>query len=176
MTASPLTSRFQIVERPVASPGKCAICGCTDRPVVDFGLDIEIFGVVYFCLICLTEAADTIGLVPEQRVRDAELEAGQSINSYLDQRELKVITNEQHRVLLDSVTRLSLALVSTKFDSVDSVDESDGTTDSEPAQGESGKPEGDAASSKQDSKPSRSRRPASVPSDSGNGSALDLNF
>lgn len=39
------------------SPGKCANCGATgrDRKYVDFGLTVELYGVVYICSICIGE-------------------------------------------------------------------------------------------------------------------------
>lgn len=173
MTASPLTSRFQIVERPYAHPGKCAVCGSTDRPSVDFGLDVEDYGVVYLCLVCLSEVGQIIGLVPEQRVRDAEIEAGQSITAWLNQRELKVITNEQLDLLTAGVTSLSTALVPVVFGNLDNVDEPGGTNLGVDAPAPDGEPATDSGSAKQDSKPSRRGRPASLSVDSGNG-PLDL--
>lgn len=174
MTAQPLLSRFQIVERPLALPGKCASCGSTDRPCVDFGCDIEDYGVVYFCLTCLTEIAQVIGLVPEQRVRDAELEAGQSVTDWLNARDLKVITNEQLAVLTDGVTRLSTALVPVVFDRVHHGDESGGTNDGAAGSEAPADDEKPADSPQQDSKPRGRGRPAGIPSDSSNGKPLDL--
>jgi hypothetical protein len=54
-------SRFTVYERPVANPGKCIVCGAVDRPVVDFGVDIEWadmgFGRAFFCVTCIKQAA-----------------------------------------------------------------------------------------------------------------------
>lgn len=172
MTAPSLTSRFQVVERPLAHPGKCAVCGSTDRPCVDFGFDVEDYGTVYFCLDCLTEVADVIGLVPEQRVRDAELETGQSVSDWLTSRDLKVVTNEQLAVLTANLTSLSTALVPVVFGHLDNVDEPGGTNGGTDAPASEGSTEGDTPSSGENSNPSRSRRSARVPANSSNG--LDL--
>ena len=51
------SSRFAVLETPVALPAKCAVCGTPQGPLVDFGLDIDMYGVVYFCLVCLEAAA-----------------------------------------------------------------------------------------------------------------------
>lgn len=63
-----VNSRFQVTQRPVVSPGKCASCGSVERPVVDFGLDIDFYGTVYLCVDCISEAFNAMvndGAVPE---------------------------------------------------------------------------------------------------------------
>lgn len=42
----------------LAQPGKCISCGSGDksRRYADFGLDIEFYGVVYLCELCLDHA------------------------------------------------------------------------------------------------------------------------
>jgi hypothetical protein len=53
-------SRFTVYDRPYELPGKCCVCGASDRPVVDFGRDIEWdngFGRAYFCKNCIKQAA-----------------------------------------------------------------------------------------------------------------------
>jgi hypothetical protein len=55
-----IQSRFIVYERPHALPGKCCVCGASDRPVVDFGRDIEWdngYGRAYFCVTCIKQAA-----------------------------------------------------------------------------------------------------------------------
>lgn len=64
MTTNPVQSRIQVIERPVAYPGKCAICGAVARPVVDWGLELEDYGAVYFCLDCIGQTATALGYVP----------------------------------------------------------------------------------------------------------------
>lgn len=47
---SMINGRFKYLERPAALPGKCAVCGRVDVPVLDFGLDVDYFGAVYICV------------------------------------------------------------------------------------------------------------------------------
>lgn len=68
MTLSP-NGRFKLLDAPFALPGKCAVCGFaasgedqTDRrQYLDFGLDIDYYGVVYICTTCLNEVAVGMG-------------------------------------------------------------------------------------------------------------------
>lgn len=45
-----INGRFKYLERPAALPGKCAVCGRVDVPVLDFGLDVDYFGAVVICV------------------------------------------------------------------------------------------------------------------------------
>lgn len=45
----------------MAFPAKCAICGSGTKKVVDFGLDIEFYGVVYLCEECVGTIAMVAG-------------------------------------------------------------------------------------------------------------------
>jgi hypothetical protein len=67
------SARFQVLDQPVALPGKCAVCGYTggsskdDRKFIDFGFDLDFYGVVYFCSKCLTSSINSVGWIsPEQ--------------------------------------------------------------------------------------------------------------
>lgn len=56
--------RFKVIEaNQMLAPGKCAGCGgFTKRHFVDFGLELDFYGVVYLCLeVCFTEVANQIG-------------------------------------------------------------------------------------------------------------------
>lgn len=59
------TSRIQILERPVAAPGKCIVCNAVDndggRKFIDFGEQIDWYGAVYFCTFCINELATVCG-------------------------------------------------------------------------------------------------------------------
>ena len=57
LSLSQINGRFQYLERPAALPGKCACCGAVDKPVIDFGFDLDFYGVIYLCVDCLGEAA-----------------------------------------------------------------------------------------------------------------------
>ncbi len=62
--------RFQVLNHnQLIAPGKCAGCGgFTDRHFIDFGLELDFYGVVYLCLeTCFTEVANQIGFIsPKQ--------------------------------------------------------------------------------------------------------------
>lgn len=63
-------SRFKLLDRPYAHPGKCAVCGAVNRPVVDFDLELDEYGAVYFCVTCLTQVAiDNLDLVQGEVLR-----------------------------------------------------------------------------------------------------------
>jgi hypothetical protein len=73
LTLSQINGRFKLLDRPAALPGKCAVCGAVDKPVVDIGLDLEFYGVVYFCVECMTAAAQVLGMVDGALLTRAEL-------------------------------------------------------------------------------------------------------
>lgn len=52
--------RFRILgQNELAMPGKCAVCGTSSGRFIDFGLDLDYYGVVYFCFEnCFREAAN----------------------------------------------------------------------------------------------------------------------
>lgn len=82
-----INGRFRYLERPAIAPGKCAVCGAVDRPVVDIGLDLDFYGVVYFCVDCLGEAsrvanAHATDTVP-QAVPLSTLLDFEAVNEYL---------------------------------------------------------------------------------------------
>lgn len=52
--------RIQVLDAPMAAPGHCAICGSTSGRMVDFGMNVEFYGVIYFCVDnCLVELANS---------------------------------------------------------------------------------------------------------------------
>lgn len=64
----PLTSRFKLLDRPAALPGRCALCGAHDRAVVDFGYQVEFYGALYFCVDpCLNELATGLGYISAEK-------------------------------------------------------------------------------------------------------------
>lgn len=56
---SVVNGRFKYLDKPAAAPGKCAVCGAVDRPVIDFGFDVDYYGAVYICVECM-KAANTV--------------------------------------------------------------------------------------------------------------------
>lgn len=58
-------SKYRIVDVPDLKPSKCANCGSTKndgRKYIDFGLDIDWFGIVFICGMCLIDIAKNMGL------------------------------------------------------------------------------------------------------------------
>lgn len=102
-----VTSRFSVLERPTLSPGKCAVCGAVDREVVSFGLNIQRYGAIMLCVTCVCEAADRVGMVRPELLEENKVQTGQSIEGYLMQRNLKVITYELYDSLTSLVGRFS---------------------------------------------------------------------
>src|SRR5215831_947758 len=70
--APPTSNRFNVVEF-LALPGKCAVCGYSGgdddrqgtyrRRFVDFGFDVDFYGVVGFCEACVVEMASALGFI-----------------------------------------------------------------------------------------------------------------
>jgi hypothetical protein len=94
LTVSQINGRFQILERPSALPGKCAVCGAVDKPVIDFGFDLDYYGAVYFCVECIIEAASLLGMVKGELLETAQLvqqnhndqliEAGAAVDDFVN--------------------------------------------------------------------------------------------
>ncbi len=60
------SDRIQLIDYPYALPSKCAICGSgpeTERKFVDFGLQLDYYGAVYFCSLCMCNVAELLGYV-----------------------------------------------------------------------------------------------------------------
>lgn len=66
LTLSEINGRFQILNRPMALPAKCCVCGAVNKPVLDFGLSLDWYGAVYICVEDLQAAARIVGMVDEQ--------------------------------------------------------------------------------------------------------------
>jgi hypothetical protein len=67
MTAVP-QGRVQIIQVPIALPGKCVICGSVGgdgRKFIDFSWQMDWYGAIIFCENCMTEVMDVIGYVHE---------------------------------------------------------------------------------------------------------------
>ena len=103
---SPLNSRFTLTPFPVATPGKCAVCGAVDRHVVDFGMTIQFYGAVVFCVTCLTEAAAIIQMVPLADLSAAEEGLTQSFEENLVTRNLVAFTREQYDTLIVAISNI----------------------------------------------------------------------
>lgn len=91
-------SRFQFLESPSRLPGKCAVCGRVNVPVVDFGANLHQMNsvwVLYLCFDCVNEAV-RVFRVAIGIERDEEQKAAHSFDKHLADNNLKVITNEQY--------------------------------------------------------------------------------
>lgn len=69
------STKFRIVPAPTQVPGICISCGSSrtdDRDYIDFGLDKDFLGTVYFCTFCMTECANTIGYISPEQARRLE--------------------------------------------------------------------------------------------------------
>lgn len=64
-------SKYRILALPTIKPAKCANCGSTKndgRQYVDFGLEVDWYGIVYLCGLCLRDIATEFGLFDELHV------------------------------------------------------------------------------------------------------------
>lgn len=94
LTLSQINGRFKVLDGPVALPGKCAVCGGVKGKFVDFGLDLDFYGAVIFCVPCIVAAAEVVDLIPGSKYRELEdqyalaianiTEAESIINGYAD--------------------------------------------------------------------------------------------
>lgn len=107
MTQSPVLSRFSVIEKPIASPGKCVVCGAVNRPVIDFNFNIDWYGAVYFCTICMREAASKLGFISLEKYIGLEQEASRIIANYCTTNNLALVDRdsyERFRDLVNSIT------------------------------------------------------------------------
>jgi hypothetical protein len=112
LTEAQINGRFQIVDRPLALPGKCAVCGAVDRPVVDFGFDLDDYGVVYICVDDFKAGARLLGLVDVSQLVQPSLpdEVRDLVHGYIDG-------------INDLSGRLALGLSAIEWSSPSSIDE-----------------------------------------------------
>lgn len=159
MSVQPSASRFQWVERPVVGPGKCIVCGSANRPCVDFGLNFDRYGAVYFCEDCIGAAARVFGFKSIGEIAAGRLGAEQSATSFLQDNGLVAVPRDFFELVGGAASDLSSALDSAIHFLPDTDDEVEsGTVDVEPETpvGESG----------QDDSTSGESGPNDVPSDS----------
>lgn len=108
--------RIQIHAMPPAAPGHCALCGTTQGPVIDFGMNMEFFGVIYFCVEnCLVNIANAFDY---HSPRQWKMLMNQMENQRQEINELRD-ENEQLRTSIDSLAGLSI------ISSIDSTPEFD---------------------------------------------------
>lgn len=178
--AASLQTRFQILDRPLRHPGKCAVCGSATKPVVDMGITIPGYGVAYFCVEDIIDLGSAVGMVSESEVSELRLAAEQSFFEYLKTHNLKVVSDEWYYTVSSALSSLSAAVDNTRFHYGDPSVESAGTEVPEDA----GQHDDDAHDStdsdepvaEQDDNAPVDKRSDSVSGDSGNGEPAGFDF
>lgn len=165
------SSRFQLYPSPVAAPGKCAICGAVNRPVVDFGMTIQFYGAVMFCVECMTSAARTIDMVPRTELSAAEEALSQSFAHQLIERDLVAISHDHYVAITTNLSHLSNAVLSAGTYHANMVAESFASAEPSLFDDPEGIESGDAGSSEQDDNVVGDEGPARVSANSGDGSS-----
>lgn len=158
-----VNSRAQLLDRPLAIPGKCVICGAVDRPVIDTRWNIDYYGVVYFCIDCLREVASILGMVDGSLLREAEVNSAQAFEKELVKRDLKVISNEQYLSWVATISNFHADFTRDSLLCRPTLDE--GATRTESATDEDSR-----GTSKQEPESIIDERSTSVPTSSGDGS------
>jgi hypothetical protein len=133
LTEAQINGRFQLVDRPLAAPGKCAVCGAVDRPVLDFGFDLDDYGVVYICVDDFKAGALLLGLVDVSQLVQPSLpeELQVLLNEYLD----SVARNGLlFRINFERIMRDNPSSSSEKSGNVQTVDGPEPIDDSPPEQ------------------------------------------
>ena len=93
----PPTSRFSVHINANSAPGKCCACGSAGddgRQFIDFGMQLDWYGAVYFCTFCVTELCAAAGFVhgdvfdeAATKLRDAITELNATESSFRDYRD-----------------------------------------------------------------------------------------
>ncbi|MBK6790907.1 MAG: hypothetical protein IPG77_25665 [Betaproteobacteria bacterium] len=96
MTHSPVLERFQLLDKPIAAPAKCAICGSVSKPVIDFNFNLDWYGAVYFCVECMQAAARAIGLVSIKEYTALAQENADIIIKFCEENDFVIVTREQY--------------------------------------------------------------------------------
>jgi hypothetical protein len=69
------SDRVQVLDYPYALPSKCVVCGSgpeAGRKFVDFGMQIDPYGAVYFCSACVVNMANAMGFVTPERYTESQ--------------------------------------------------------------------------------------------------------
>lgn len=112
--------RFQITEGCPASPGRCAGCGNTEGLMVDWGLDLDFYGVVYLCLNnCVVEICNKLGYYTPAQVTEIK----EAFDALVLAQEDLIAHNKELTDAVDSLSRLRLDVGSDQH-SLDNLDHS----------------------------------------------------
>lgn len=155
LSLSDLNGRFRFIERPFPLPGKCAVCGNVQTPVVDFGATVDGYGAVLICQLCVQQAFSLL-----VKVGVVEVPQPVPVEDYLAVSEtihdgIKSALGDI-RILLDAYNDLSNR-VSDEV-SHGEPEDSSGTVGEEPT--------GSEGTAEQTSDTARNKRSSSVPSSS----------
>lgn len=70
-------TKYRITDIPDTQPGKCSNCGGFSRDgrkYVDIGVDVEFYGALLFCSLCIADIARTLGLFKAYEIKIIQLE------------------------------------------------------------------------------------------------------
>ena len=107
----PVNSRFHLLPLPSITPGKCAVCGSVERPVIDFMLNIDFYGAVLICTTCMSEAAQLLGMVPPEIHSKATEGLALHLTELLDLNEMVGVPRERYNDIVVAVSGLSDVLL-----------------------------------------------------------------
>lgn len=103
---SVVNGRFKSFERPNVAPGKCAVCGAVNKPVVDFGMTLDYYGAVQLCGDCISEAYLLLAATFPASVRQSQVVPLLSNTHLVDAGAI----NEYVSRSLDNISRLGIIL------------------------------------------------------------------
>lgn len=105
-------SKYRILDIPDKKQAKCANCGSTKkdgRKYVDFGLEVDWYGIVYLCSLCMLDIANNMGLFnkADEQIVQLRHEKASLINLLLAQGD-----NLEHKLenLMEEVKEYFVAL------------------------------------------------------------------
>lgn len=152
-------SKYTVVDVPYYKPGKCANCGASKndgRKYIDFGLEVDWYGIVYLCGTCLNDVAKNAGLfeglISRIHTLEKELELEKINKTSLD--ELKEKGDEIYESITSRFRELEEFYVSVQPPR----DSSDSDPDSDPNGGE--KANGEQGTDSTESGVTESNKPA----------------
>lgn len=94
-------TKYRILDVPDLKPGKCANCGASKndgRKYADFGLEVDWYGIVFLCGLCLHDVSHAMGLFASLEKEIASLR--ESIISQENLREQGIaLTNNMHQII-----------------------------------------------------------------------------
>lgn len=82
--------QVQVVDNLLALPAKCYYCGTSepDRgPWLDTGIEIEYYGVVYYCTLCMNDLANKMGYITPEVADELKLQVLELTSSNLSLQE-----------------------------------------------------------------------------------------